>query len=290
MTSHHSCLLSVLLLLLAALSSCSSNGDYSLSSESRLVVEASIEAGEFPVVMLTRTVPVSSEYQDLSDLSKYVERWARVSISDGEQEVVLVGRIDRSYTPAFVYTTSQMRGVAGRRYTIRIHCTDGFETEAVTEIPMEEAVVDRFSAERTADSDTLYQVYAHIDTLRTTARYLRLSEQHELGKLGLLPSMFGIFSREMISQGRVSVNRGRSNLFTGYTPFFSLNDTIVVRISAISEEQYDYWRGFEDMIALSRNPLFPVTDNLPGNLPGCAGYWFGAVSNYYLVPVRQLVE
>ena len=79
------------LLLLLCLSC---NGDYGNQEPSELVVEGWIDKGDFPVVFLTRTITLSDEYMDISELEKYLERWARVTISDGVREEVMVGHID----------------------------------------------------------------------------------------------------------------------------------------------------------------------------------------------------
>lgn len=280
----------ITLMLLSLFTSCAKDGEYDIPEESRLVVQAYIDSDDFPVLILTRSIPVTNDYQDLSDLSKYVERWAKITISDGEREEVMTGRIDKSYTPSYIYTNYNLRGEKGKTYTIRIHCTNGYETEAVTSIPDEQIVVERFTAEKVANSDTLYQLYVHIDTQQTTARYFKVFAQHDKERQSVLSSMFGVFTKEMIDNGRVAVNRGRTNLVKDYTPHFSINDTVVVKLSAINEEQYDYWHMFENMASLSRNPLFPTSINLPSNVPGCIGYWFGYASVSYVVPIKGVIK
>lgn len=42
----------------------------------------------------------------------------------------------------------------------------------------------------------------------------------------------------------------------------------MVKLASITEEAYRFWRDFEDMTTLSRNPLFPVTNNLHSNIDG----------------------
>jgi len=61
------------------------------------------------------------------------------------------------------------------------------------------------------------------------------------------------------------------------------NDTVMVKFTAIDDDAYEFWRNFEDMADLSRNPLFPVVKNLHSNVSGALGYWFGYGSTFYLV-------
>lgn len=71
---------------------------------------------------------------------------------------------------------------------------------------------------------------------------------------------------------------------------FSINETVYLKIAAISEEQYQFWRMYDNMQSLSRNPLFPVTDNIPSNVSSGIGYWFGYASVNYVVSIKELVE
>lgn len=41
----------------------------------QLVVEGWIDSGRFPVVMLSRTVPITDDYQSTENLAASVERW-----------------------------------------------------------------------------------------------------------------------------------------------------------------------------------------------------------------------
>ena len=47
---------------------CGCNSEYSDNEPSQLVVEGWIDSGEFPMVFVTRSVPISDEYQEIADL------------------------------------------------------------------------------------------------------------------------------------------------------------------------------------------------------------------------------
>ena len=59
--------------------------------EERLVVEGWIDAGGFPIVMVTTSVPTSTEYQSIDDQKNHLVRHAKVTFSDGESSVILTG-------------------------------------------------------------------------------------------------------------------------------------------------------------------------------------------------------
>ena len=114
----------VCLALVALVSGC--NEEKTTLAEKRLVVEGWIDSGEFPVVKLTRTMPLGVDHKvDIDKLSDYMERWAKVTISDGERSEVMVGRYDKNYFPPFVYTSYEMRGEVGKTYTITVETDNG---------------------------------------------------------------------------------------------------------------------------------------------------------------------
>lgn len=269
---------------------CGCNSEYGDNEPSQLVVEGWIDNGEFPMVFVTRSVPISDEYQEIADLGQYLERWAKVTISDGEREEVMVGRLNRSYYPPFYYTTSYMRGEAGKTYHLHVEGSGGLTADAETTITAETAVIDSFWVTPVANSDTLYQLHAHINLEASTAQYFKVFTQNDMNLYTTLSSMLGVFSREMIGNGDIVINRGRKNLDKDYVSPFSINDTVQVKLAALSEEQYHFWRSFEDMVSLSRNPLFPATDNMPSNISTGMGYWFGYTANQYLVPIRSRIK
>lgn len=134
--------------------SCQKTIDDDTAGTGRLVVEGWIDSGGHPTVILTRSFsPMSTESTTLSDL---VVRWANVTISDGERTETMIGRIDNSMTPPFVYTTAQITGVPGRTYTI----TAEYEGERiVSSCTMPRPVdISRIDVAPVADSDTLREV------------------------------------------------------------------------------------------------------------------------------------
>jgi hypothetical protein len=244
-----------------------------------IVVEGWIDSGRFPIVKVTRTVALNSKGMSSDSLDNYVEKWARVTVSDGERMVVLTGKPARQYYPPYIYTTGQMRGEVGKTYKLTVETPDGSRAEAETTIP-EPVTIDSFSVERAAGSDTLCQLYGYTPCRQRCKVFTQVAGTDS----EYLSAYHGLFDRDMIgSDGRISISRGRTNLVKDFSPFFSCGDTVLVKFSAIDSTAYRYWRDFEDMIVLSRNPLFPVTKNLHTNMKGALGYWFGYGSTFYQV-------
>ena len=120
------------LLLCAALTACESN--YLGTAESQLVVEGWIENEGYPVVILSRSVPISEDYTPMDELDQYLLRWAKVTVSDGQNSVVLTRKYDSGYFPPYIYTTGRLKGRAGKSYTLTVEYRDYYAT-ATTTIP-----------------------------------------------------------------------------------------------------------------------------------------------------------
>ncbi len=273
--------------LLSAAVACLSCSTYEETTGAEgFVVEGWIDSGRFPEVRITRTMALNTDGMSVDSLDKYIERWARVAVCDGERTVVLTGRHDRNRFPPYIYTTGEMRGEAGKTYTLTVETSDGQHAEAVTTIP-EPALLDSFSVVRVAGNDTLCQLYGYTRNRGKCKLFTRVVGLD--GEYG--SSYLGLYDVGMIGEdGKVTISRGRTNLKKDFTPFFPSGVTVLVKFSAIDSVAFRFWRGFEDMTVLSRNPLFPVTNNLQGNVKGALGYWFGYGSSFYSVWLSDYLD
>ena len=84
--------------------------------------------------MLSTIVGVSTEVRTISSLEDNIIHWGKVTISDGEKEVILTGYYDEAYFPPYIYTTTEMKGRVGRSYTLTAEY-DGLSASATTSIP-----------------------------------------------------------------------------------------------------------------------------------------------------------
>ena len=125
-------------------------------------------------------------------------------------------------------------------------------------------------------ADTLRQVYAYMRDDGTKDGGYKLFTYVYGEEKGFMSAYLGISAADRLPDGRrMAVSRGRQNLTSDFTPYFAVGDTVMVKLARIDETAYRFWRDFEDMVTLSRNPFFPVTNNLHSNITGGLGYWFG---------------
>ena len=278
-----------MLFTLVAVEACNSE---TTGASSEYVIEGWIENEAYPIVKLTRSIPIKEEYQSLDSLEQYVARWERITICDGEKTVTLTGKMDSRYMPPYIYTTTDIMGQAGRPYQLTLHLAEegAQDIVATTTIP-EAAVIDSFhitpvGSDNTDDPDTPYQLYAHVSIPKTPVTYYKIFTQTNAESQDFLPAYFGLIRSDMIpDNGEIVVNRGVTNLEKHFSPYFHIGDTAVVRFARIDSAAYEYWRIYEDIVMLASNPLFPTTTSLPRSISGAYGFWQGMGSNYYMVPI-----
>jgi hypothetical protein len=269
--------------LLAFLASCS---DVKIPSQRpEIVVEGWIEDGGFPVVIVTSSIPIDTEYHEWDEIGKYIIRWAKVSVSDGEREVVLVGGVDKDYFPPYIYTTSRMMGEAGKTYTLKVEYSGRVETATTTvpaSVPLEYVKVVK--------KDGGYGVLAGLKDNRQTKDYYRFFSMVEGHDSTYVPSFLGLVDDAVLSDGvnEIYVN-GAFNDNWGTVEksptHYEEDDVVRLRLSTMDEVSYAYWSDYDDVASLSTNQFFPVNKKIRSNVSSGMGYWAGYGSSYYKVSI-----
>ena len=271
--------------LLLAMTGCS---DVVLPSDMpEIVVEGWIEDGRFPVVILTQSVPVNKEYQSMDVLGDYLIKWAKVSISDGEKEVVLTGGMNEDYFPPYAYTTTRMRGQAGKTYVLTVEYSGRVETAETTippAVPLEYIKV--------VEREEGYGIVAGLKDDPATKDYYRFFTMLHGVDSTYAPSFLGLMDDAVMSDEvtEVPVNLAFVANFAlvEHSPMSYLADDIVhIRLSTMDETSFHYWSDFDDVSSLSANPFFPVHKKIRSNVSSGMGYWAGYGSSYYTVSIAD---
>lgn len=256
----------------------SCNGDYMGQGQSMLVVEGWIENGGFPVVILTKTLPISEEEQSLYDMKDYLIRWATVTVSNGTDSVILTGKYDKGYMPPYIYTTGRLRGKAGETYTLTVDYRE-YHATATTTIPPSCAEVD-FKVEKSAYSDTLYQIEASFTDNPYTKDYYQFFSRVGAKNKQYTASYLGCID-DVILNGEVKLP-----IYKEYSDvYFLADDTVSVKMAQLDAVSYVFWDDFLKSRALAGNIVFSTFTNVPSNISGGVGYWCGynSVADYFIV-------
>lgn len=252
-----------------------------------IVVEGWIEDGGFPVVIVTTSVPVSTDYKDWDTLMDHLVRWAKVSISDGEKEVILTGKMDADYFPPYIYTTARMRGEAGKKYSLKVEYggrTETAETTIPSKVPLEYVKV----LERTDG----YGIVAGLKDNTETKDYYKFFTMVEGVDSTYVSSFLGLVDDVVLGEEVTDIAVNSSfvsnfNTIERSQVSYEEDDVVRVRFVTMDETSFNYWSDYDDVTILSTNPFFPVNKKIRSNISSGMGYWAGYGSTYYRVSIAD---
>ena len=251
-----------------------------------LVVDGWIDAGGAPVVLVSRTAAPSETLHDETSLMSKVVTYARVRVSDGSRTVELHGKRDDNYYPPYIYTTDEMVGEAGKRYRLEVDYP-GINAWAETTIP-EPATIDRFEVEVSERTDSLYKLTAHFRDNPATRDYYKFFTKVEGRNTAWNSSFLGLVDDAFLdgSDVTVPVARGWGLLQKYRQPLFLKGEKVAVKFCTVDAQGYAYWKSYDDLTALARNPFFPVSENAATNMHGALGFWGGYGATFYEVTIE----
>lgn len=263
---------------------CTDDSERMEADASNLIVEGWIEDGGFPVVILSRSLPVSTDYQDIDSLSDYIVRWAKVTISDGNDSVVLTGKYDKGYFPPYIYTTSRIRGEAGKTYNLTVEYRD-MRATAKTTVP---AIPDNcsFRVERCIDSDTLFQIRSLFKDNPIEKNFYQFFTRVGTNTKQYQASYLGSIDDEVLKGETVmTVYRGHQLRDKDYTPYFLTDDTVSVKFSQVDDVSFRIWDSYTKMQSLSSNMFLSTSSDIVSNIIGGYGYWcgYGTITAYIVI-------
>ena len=274
----------IILVGLVLLAACSHEPDYNEPGEPCLTVEGWIEDGGFPVVILTRSLPVSSDFQYIDSLAGHIVRWARVTVSDGTDSVVLTGKYDDRYFPPYIYTTGRLRGKAGKTYTLTVEYRD-LRATATTTIPRRPMGCD-FRVERCDNADSLYQIRARLADFPDEKNYYQFFVRVGTRTRQYLACYLGSIDDEvLLPETELPVYRCHQLGEKAYTPYFFIDDTVSVKLAQIDQASYRYWDSYTKGLSLSANMFLSTGADIVSNITGGYGYWcgYGAITDHIVI-------
>jgi hypothetical protein len=279
-------------------SGCEKDIDFDLKEESpKLVVEATIENGQPPLVILSNSLNYFSAISP-QILSNSFVRGAEVFVSNGSLTHKL-----REYTatvgngvPVYFYSldsstlATAFLGELNKSYSLRI-VSSGQEYTAATTIPSLTKRIDSMWWKSAPPQAEPNQV---VVMLRATdppgfGDYLRYFTRINNGPF--LPPTNSTFD-DLFVDGttyELPIERGsdRNRTLTDEDRFFNRGDTVTLKLSNIDKATYDFWRTMEFSYASVGNPFstpIKVQSNISGN---ALGYFGGFASQYRTVIVPK---
>ncbi|NTS43466.1 DUF4249 domain-containing protein [Flavisolibacter sp. BT320] len=269
---------------------CEKDIDIDLNTEEpKLVVEATIENGQPPVVVLTRSLDYYAAVSPQLLANSFV-KGAEVFLSDGNTTAKLK-EYNRSlggfslvyYSIDSADLSTAIIGQLNKGYSLRI-VADGAEYSATTTIPGLTKRIDSVwwkPAPPQADPDQVIIMVKATDP-PGFGDYIRYYTARNNGPL---LSPFSSTFDDLFIDGttyELPVERGidRNRQINDRDRFFVKGDTVTLKLSNIDKATYDFWRTMEFAYASVGNPFatpIKVQSNISG---GALGYFGGYASQY----------
>lgn len=243
-----------------------------------ITVEGQIEEGKFATIYLTNSLPFKGRI-DSVEVSKSIERKAKVVLSNGETSEILTLKRDDSRFPFFFYRSNIIKGELAKNYSLSINIR-GKDFLSETTIPQKTKIL------KISFSDWIEDGVAHPDskdinllinndTEKTTYFKILIKKEEEDKFVSANPFLLNtenIKANEFtikinyIDKDEENENKRINKIRTG--------GVIDLKLVTITKEQFDFWKSIKGDITSPINSSFSssVTSNISN---GAFGYWSG---------------
>jgi len=276
-----------------------------------IVVEGHIEPDLPPYVILTRSQTFFSE-TDITSLSHIFVQGATVMVSDGQRTVTLTELASNNLPAslldsisrmiglplasvsnpgglkAVIYTTSELTGQPGGRYTLSVEA-DEQHLSAVTTIP-DRIVLDSVWTIPHPATDTLRTLMVRYTDPASEENYVRYFTS--VNSRPFFPPYFTSVLDEKTyfnTSGKTvdiplekGYNRYDNDIDFSVYSYFAASDTIVLRWCSIDKDHFRFWSTAEFNRNSGGNPFSNPT-HISSNIKGGLGIWGGYNPGYYII-------
>jgi hypothetical protein len=277
---------------------CEKDIDFKLKDEEpKLVVEATIENGQPPVVLLSNSQNFFSQISPELLTNSFVHG-ADVFVSNGsktqklkEYNIPLIGSYNLSYYSVDSSNTSNIFfGELSKSYSLRI-VTGGKEYSATTTIPAITKRIDSvwYKAGPPQLDTSKVIVMARVTDPPGFGDYIRYFTKRNSDVY--LPGINSVFDDLFVDgttyELQVQAGVDRNKTIKEDDMFFNKGDTVTFKLSNIDKTTYDFWRTMEFSYQAVGNP-FSTPVKVLGNVSNNAlGYFGGYASQYRTLIIRR---
>lgn len=261
-------------------------------AKSKIVVEGSIEAGEFAKVILTKNSPYFAKVDSITLINMLITN-AIVTVGDGTISEQLVLTINQNYFPPLVYQGSKLKGEVGKTYFLNI-TVGNIHLSAQTTIPQPIPLDSVWFSSEPGKGDTLGLIWAKFTDPPERGNNYRIFTQR-LGKDRKFIPLWGSVTDDSYFNGKTfvfSMFRGLESLSDqdyieknrAELGYFKVGDTVIIKNCVIDKAHFDFWSTYETEVFSGGNP-FGTPVKIKSNINGDGlGIWGG-----YSPSFRQVI-
>ncbi len=301
-----------LLSLLGIIASCEKDITVKLpKSEPKLVVEGSIEQGQPPIVVLTRTIGYF-EPADIKTMESLFVHNADITVSNGTVSRKLIEICTNDLPDSVVYLIAQLSGLnvnqlaainycvyttfdqsiwgeVGKTYDLTIHA-EGKTLTSTTTIP-NLIPLDSVWYKNQGTYDTMGYVWIRLTDPPELGNAYRVFTKRRGKDARMIPILGSVFDDKFINGITIDFYAVRGREFNSLAPddtgeqfgYYKISDTIDVKFCNIDINSFQFWRTYESEVTNNGNPFASpstITTNIKG---GGLGIWCGYGANYYTI-------
>ncbi|MDE6027155.1 MAG: DUF4249 domain-containing protein [Muribaculaceae bacterium] len=231
------------------------------------VIEGTISSEGYPTVLFSSSIVPGTD----GNLQDAMINWGKVTISDGEREVVLTGSADASYLPPFRYHTVEMTGEPGKTYTITAKFKDLYAV-STCRLP-DPTAIDSITFSASSDSLRAATLFFHSPEDVPAYYYLTMRQPKRDSRDA--PCMMGTIRVDSPNKGySIPVLRPRVKVDSvKYQSQLMVGEEWIVSLNRVEREVYEFWKAYDNMVLFSTSPFLSVNESLPTNIRGGYGVW-----------------
>ncbi len=246
----------------------------------KIVIEGWIENGQFAEVIITKSAPYFDPIDSATLMNSLVTN-AIVTVSDGIVSETLTLGFNPEYYPFIMYRGQSLKGEAGKTYYLNVQ-VDGLTYTAETYI-QQAVILDSVWFALDPGEDSLGYLYAIGSDPFETEDYYRVFTKRYGKDAGFVPMLGSTWEDKYFNgqQFTFSIFRGEASFLledqseNNHFTYYTLGDTVIVKLSRISLPVYNFWAAAESEIFAGGNP-FMAPAMIPSNISGGAlGVWSG---------------
>lgn len=274
-----------LALVVVMLHSCKPDLDYDIKGYTqKIIVEATIGDGTFPVVHLSLNNPTWKTV-DSNTILNNVIRYAKVTVSDGTRSEILTSGWDPQHFPPYKYYGTELRGQAGKNYSIRIDYS-GLTVGSETSIPLPGEITG-FDTEALTANDSLRKLFMTLDMKDQPARGYLIESMNLKDKVYAKVKI--VYNPDLKLTGKhrymISPETQTEGKKIRNAPYYCKGDTIIIRLMTIDSTSTAFFNdlsmfssenGIASMVITGEKQKIHSNINNPG-----FGIWYGESSTYY---------
>jgi hypothetical protein len=286
------------ILIVFLFAACERDIQFSLNeTEPKLVVEATIENGQPPLVILSKSLPFFDTLRPsqlaasfITDATVTVTHNGIVYPLKGYRSVVAGQSLGYYYTVDSAQPVLFLRGALQQRYALTIRW-QGRTYQAQTTIPDLTRRIDSVFWRQAPPDNPPGKVALYV---RATDRpgfgdYIRYYTKQNRGPF--LPGLNSVYDDQVIdgTSYEVQVERGITRdgqPEEGYN-FFDRGDTVTLKLCNIDKATYDFWRTVEFNYASIGNPFSSPTKVLSNVSGNALGYFGGYAAQFRTVIIPR---